>query len=179
MSMSAKQIAIMLGGMLVVVPVAGYLGRTMGEAQNLREAPQQTANSEVATNVVAMVTRQDADGVTEADFTPEFLTNLGNWIQERTAANAKKHWDAAGVPESDRTLSNESVYVQAGSHKLAVVRIRMGATTPNAVIAGVVGPEMVRVTCLDSSGANVQLTSGPCDEKVREAFGTSMNPLRS
>ena len=153
-------------------------GRTMADFQNQREAGAPLGSVGAAQpKVVAIITRQDAEGVTEADFSPDFLQNLGDWIEERTVANAKKHWDAANVPEASRKLSNESVYVQAGPHKLAVVRIRIGDTTPNATIAGIVGTEMVRVGCIDGGGESVLLTSGPCDDRIREAFGTSMNPL--
>ena len=178
--MTGKNFLLMCLGIVVVIPVARYVGRAAGEAQNNRDATSQAvANSAGSPAVLATVTRQDAEGVTEADFSPEFLQNLGDWVEQRTAANAKKHWDAAGVPEDQRSLSNESVFVEAGPHKLAVVRLRIGETTPNAIIAGVVGTEMVRVMCFNSDGADVQITSGPCDDKIREAFGASMNPLRN
>lgn len=177
MNKISKNLLIALLGMAIVVPVAKYVGRTAGEAANERDASQRMMAARLDPQIKTMVSRQDAQGVTEADLSPEFLKNIEAWTLERINVNAKKHWDAAGVPEGERNVSAESVYVSTGSHKLAIIRMRIGDVTPQATIFGIVGSEAVRVTCVDPTLGNVTVTSGPCAEKIRETFGESINPM--
>ncbi len=180
MSMSGRKWLILIAGLIIVVPVAKFAGRTLAEAQNQRDADiRGPINDADEPDVIAIVTRQDSEGVTEGDFSTEFLKNLEDWILQRTVANSLKHWDAAGVPENKRNVTAESVFVNAGPHKLAVVRMQIGETTPNATITGVVGSEVVRVLCIDKNGGDVPIASGPCDTKIQEAFGSSVNPMRT
>ncbi|MDO7833613.1 hypothetical protein Q4610_01010 [Sphingobium sp. HBC34] len=170
-----KNLLLTLAGMVIVIPLAKYVGRVSGEVANGSELPRKELAS--VSDIQTLVSRQDAEGVTDADMSPEFLKNLEAWTLERVKLKAKPHWDAAGVPQEQRAVTAESVYVSTASHKLAVTRLRMGQTTPQAMIFGIVGTEAVRVLCMNSNGDDVPVASGPCDEKLREVFGESINPL--
>lgn len=171
MGMSSKQWVLAIAGTVAVIPVAQFLGRTAAERENASNAASgRPLPNFDETEVV--VSRQPSEGITEADFDQEFLSNLEAWSVERTAANAKKYWDAAFVPESQRQLSGESLLFERYGHKLAIVRIRMGETTPTAMITGISGLELIRIACIDRSGASVSIASGPCDAKIREIFGS-------
>lgn len=171
MSLTSRQWLTMFLGMIVVVPAAQFIGKSMGESENRREQAANIQPSPMADSMRVMVSRQDSEGVTEADFSPEFLKNLESWTVERVAANADKYLDAAKVPESERNFVGESVYVETDGHKLAVTKLRIGEEVPGAFIVGIVGKELVRVVCFDRSGSNVAVTSGPCGEKLHEVFG--------
>ena len=164
-------------GLIVVVPTAKWIGRTAAEAQNAREGRSgdyvEELNSMDRSLPVAhvVVSRQGAEGVTVADLTPEFLQNLNAWTQERLRANGAKH----GLPADQ--LTTESVYVESGSQKYAVTRISDGVFKPSAIIFGIKGSEAVRITCGVREKADVELMTGPCNEKVREVFGVPLNAL--
>ena len=160
-----------IGGTIIVVPVAQFVGKSLAETQNVREmsAPRQFATPTFA-DVEVLVGRQAAEGVTEADFTQEFLTNLEGWVVERTGVHAKKYLDAASIPETERRFIGESTFIERYGHKLAVVRIRIGTTTPIATIHGIVGDELVKVMCVNRSKDHVPIADGPCDDKLQEVF---------
>ena len=170
MSMTGRQWALTIVGMLVIIPVAQYLGRSLGEARNALDLESSVLEPDFSQTRV-IVSHQAADGVSEADFDQHFLTNLESWVVERTLANAEKYFDSALVPENLRKVSGESIYVDQYGHRLAVVRIRIGGTNPNATIFGVLGDELIRIGCFDRSGANVAIMDGPCSEKIEEIFG--------
>jgi hypothetical protein len=69
-----------------------------------------------------------------------------------------------------RDITGESTIVERYGHRFAVVRIRLGDSTPNATIVGISGNEVVKIACVNRSGADVTVTDGPCDAKIREVF---------
>ena len=169
MSMTGKQWTISFVGMLLVIPVAQFLGRSLAEVQNEREANQSFAKSPFSETEV-IVSRQPSEGITEANFNQDFLTNLESWVVERTKANATKYWDAAKVPQSMRNVSGEGTLVERYGHRFAVIRVRAADQTPNATIVGIEGDEFIKIGCVNRSGSDVTITDGPCDAKIREVF---------
>ena len=167
--MTGKQWALTIVGMLVVIPVAQLLGKSLAEAQNARDASQ-VIPKPAFTDTEVVVSRQPADGITEANFDQAFLANLQSWVVERTMANAQKYLDAANVPQSMRDFTGESTLIERYGHRLAVVRVRVGESTPNATVVGISGNELVKIGCINRSGADVTVTDGPCDSKIREVF---------
>ena len=169
MSMTGKQWAFTLIGMLAVVPIAQFLGKSLGQTMNAIDAPQSVATPSFS-EIEVGVSRQPSEGITEADFDQKFLANLESWVVERITANAKKYWDAGNVPQSMRAASGESNLVERYGHKFAVVRVRIGGATANATIVGIQGDEIIKVGCVNRLGSDVPITDGPCDAKIREVF---------
>ncbi len=169
MSMSGKQLVWSIVAIIAIIPIAQFISREVGEAQDSSATSASPIRPSFADTEV-VVSRQASEGITEADFSQQFLTNLEAWTIERTTANAKKYWDAASISEKDARLSGESVFIERFGHQLAVIRIKIGGTTPAATIVGVKGDEIFRITCVDRSGRSVSVTAGPCDEKIREVF---------
>ncbi len=173
-----RQWFLAIAGMMVVIPMAQMLGRYLGNLQNQIEGVQQSSLPRPTfDDVRVLVARQPSEGITEADFSPTYLKILETWTVEGTVANAKKYWDAASVPDDQRVLSGESLYIEHGKHKLAIVRIRLEDSTPNAVIFGVVGDELVRIACVKKGKGNVTISDGPCYAKIMEVFGDPDDPL--
>lgn len=154
--------------MLLVVPIAQFIGKFAGEAQNAGERPR--SRDSAPSEVKVLVSRQSADGITESQFDQTFLDNLTSWTVERTEANSRKHLDAANAEANEPKLTGEAVYLERYGHKLAIVRLRLGTITPMATIVGIKGAELVRVLCTTSAPENVAITSGPCDAKLKEVF---------
>lgn len=172
MTIPGRQWLFALIGMILIIPVAQLVGKALGESVNAGDKVQSEPIAQPDfSNLEVIVARQASDGVTEADFSQEFLTKLEKWTVDRTSANAKKYWDAANVPFAQRQLLGESVYLDYGKHKLAVIRVRQGATIPNATIVGIIGNELVKIACVDRGGGDVTVTAGPCGSKINEVFG--------
>lgn len=180
-SASAKRMRSLWLTLAVVAVFAAIAFASKQSETNSPLTPQSASQIQTVAlpEVKTIVSRQDAEGVTEADFSPEFLKNLEAWTHQRTIANAEKHWDALNVPESARIVSVEGVYVEAGGKKFAVLRTRTNNIAPSAVVVGVLGSDLVRIGCVVEAEQDVQISSGPCNEKVKEVFGVSLSPLSS
>jgi hypothetical protein len=114
--------------------------------------------------VVAYVTEQAAEGVTQARFDEAFLKNLENWTVERVRVNGEK---ITGNKMLD--IKSESVYVDFDGVKIAVVRV-FTAVDYSAMMLGVVGNQVKRVTCLRKSPEPIVITQGVCGKKIAEVF---------
>ncbi|MBX9896291.1 MAG: hypothetical protein K2Y17_00020 [Qipengyuania sp.] len=170
MKNKGSQWALAVVAMIAVIPISQYLGRTIGEA-TAKQEPTRLPPQPDFSDIEVLVSRQDSEGVTEADFDQQFLANLEAWTLERTAANAAKYWDAAAVPQADRALVGESVLLERYGHRLAIVRVKIGDESPTATIVGVKGTELIRIACVARTAGSVPVAAGPCDAKIREIFG--------
>lgn len=65
--------------------------------------------------------------------------------------------------------------IEAGGRRFGVVRIRTQGFMPVATIVGLDGADFVRVHCVSRTLQDVAITYGPCGEKIRETFGTSID----
>jgi hypothetical protein len=166
----------------VVTPIAVVVGytasRVLVERQHARDARRaalvaldHALPSDAAT---AMVSRQSADGLTERTMMTEFVSAVGHWFAETVYAKALKRQEALGLPMWP--ITPESVLVKSGELTLGVVRLRIEGITPVALIFGIVGDEMIRVHCFSRDG-NVSITSGPCDETIKQVFGASIDQV--
>lgn len=157
-------------GMILIVPAAQFIGRTLAELQNENDRANPKVLS-MSPSVEVAVSRQASEGFTEDDLDQAFLKKFEDWSVERIAALSKKHWDAANVPENMRVIRAESLFFERWGHKLGVTRIKIGADNPTAIIIGILDREIVRVTCTTRDGSRIAITSGPCSDKLDEIFG--------
>jgi hypothetical protein len=84
----------------------------------------------------------------------------------------------ASQPDARFDVTSEATYFESGSTKLAIIRLRWSdgsnhaPIANHALIAGVVGKELKRVTCVRDSPETIPVSYGTCAEKVKEVFGT-------
>jgi hypothetical protein len=171
--------------LLIIVNVgAEQFGRIAAERQNTRDASnlQSMAAShglsktgpDSEPEIIALVTTQPSDGVTEAQLDNDFLDGFGRWVAERHYANAVKHQQMeGGLPILP--VTPESVFVHIGKRKLVIVRLRTEGVTPFATILGIEGENIVRVTCISRTMRDIPISFGPCGAKVKETFGELTN----
>ena len=160
--------------MVVVYLGAQYYGRTTAERQNDRDAVIADANAaDVSLDVTAAVTRQSGEGMTQDQIDIAAVDNIGQWLTERMQAHANAYQEANGGAALE-PMTPESTILEVGGKRLGVVRFRYDEATPAVVVVGIVGDEFVRVTCLSRTLNDVPLSYGPCDETIRETFGTSI-----
>lgn len=160
-----KEALFLLAAIVVVQQVASYLGRTSAERQNKADAAA-IAKKE-PTRIV--VSRQDAEGVTQKDLDLQALKFFETHALETIKKRTKDNLAAQGLPPTDMNLTAESNYVESGGFKFAVIRIRSDYLFAVTVM-GIVGKELIRVNCLRSSPEPIPITFGQCAEKINEVF---------
>jgi hypothetical protein len=160
-----KQWLLLLVGIVGIQQVAGYLGKTSAERVNRTEA---AANKQ---EIRVLVSRQDAEGVTQKDFSLEFLKVLETYSVERVKKLTTDNLAAQGLPPTAMNHTAESNYVEIEGLKLAVIRIRSDYAFAVTVM-GIVGKELIRVNCLRAgpSPESIPIASGQCAEKINEVF---------
>lgn len=158
---------------------SGYGGYYLRQADKQSAAPVAAAPSppvDGAEEMKVVASRQDSEGATQADLSPQFLSNLESYIVERTnVLGAQAAKDQGGDARAAVVTSKGALYVEEGDKKLAVIRLETADGTPQVVVAGIVGTELVRVTCVRDRPGRIPLSYGPCHDKLREAFGVALS----
>jgi hypothetical protein len=164
-----------LGAVLFVLLMA-QLGRYLGnEASQGTATPAQSGSPSTNAEVRVVVSSQDSEGVTQAQWDQKFLNNLESYTRERITQKAKELLAANGQPDATVNLESQAVYVESGNTKLAVIRIQGNDGSNQALIHGIVGNQLKRVGCVRNSTEQIPISYGPCGEKVKEVFGVSLS----
>lgn len=161
-----------------IIGYGGYYGRTSDAAEPVAPVATLPATTPAAdaSEIRVVSSRQDSEGVTQDQLSPTFLRNLEAYTVERIrtlAAQAAK--DQGHASQGSVITSSEAVYVEAGGKKLAVLRLEGSDKSSQVMVAGIVGSELVRVLCLRATPERVPLTYGPCNDKIKEAFGVGLS----
>ena len=151
----------------VVTSIARRAGSWAGQRQNAIEAANSPASTVPPLQVV--VSRQDSEGATAADLGPVFLKNFETYTVERMTARTQDIYKQRGIAGAV-AFSAESNYVELEGAQLAVVRLRGPEGSTAVVLAGILGTELVRVSCVSTAPQEIPITFGPCGQKVREVF---------
>lgn len=171
-NMTWKSVLLLVIAISIVNIVAGHLGGKAAETENERKArsgSSATANASIRT----LVSSQDAEGVTQEQLDLDALKNLESYTVQRATIKAKEHLASAGYPNSEVHYTSEAIYVESGSMKLAVIRLKARGTR-QVLIVGIVGEELKRVLCQREAEEAIPLSYGPCSEKIREVFGVTL-----
>ena len=133
------------------------------------------SSSYAADDITAVVGIEDADGVTQNDFSLDFLRAIENQtvalFKARLAANLKDK----GFPNAKIELVPSSTYLEVSGRKLAIVRLRNPSYPTNQVfVYGIVGRELRKVVCTRQSAEQIPLSYGSCSKKIEEAYGIKL-----
>ena len=134
--------------------------------------PAASAKSQIQTIVV----RQEAEGYTNDDLTPETLKRIEQELVRGTMQRAKEHVVSQGFPAQDITAEmfhSSSWVMEAGGRRFGVVDIHAGPGRIKAIIS-IQDAHFIRVSCIDPSGANIPTFSGPCADKIQQVFGVRL-----
>lgn len=124
--------------------------------------------------VKTYVSSQDAEGLTQASFTLEFLKGIEAYTVERVRVKAAEYLASVGKAGQKVALSAESTYLEIGSKKLIVIRITDGSGNTSVTIGGLIGQEFKRVLCTKTTPGAPSISYGPCGQKVSEVFGVKL-----
>ena len=117
-----------------------------------------------------IVSSQDAQGVTQNSFNQDFLKAMESHIRERTRIKANEYLASIGKGNQQTIAISESTYVELGTRKLIVIRVKDEFDIGAVTIAGIVGTELKRVVCAKFTPGLPPITFGPCGQKVEEIF---------
>lgn len=143
---------IAIGALVALVAVLPAVNRTFVAAEE--------AN---ATEV--KVVRQPANGVTDADITPEYAKEIEAYLLEGIRANMP-------VDAGEITTGNSSVMVVDG-RRIAVNRFAVNGEEAIVSILGIKSGEIVRVTCF-TGGGRVDYRVPECASMVRQSLGVEL-----
>jgi hypothetical protein len=125
--------------------------------------------------IQAVISSQDAEGMTRKDMTPDFLTNLENYTRQQIQIKSQAYLEANGVRDKKIVIKADGVYIETGGQKLAVIKVSdQFDMSRTVVINGIVGKEFKRVLCTRATKEPIPISYGPCAEKIKEAFGVTL-----
>lgn len=171
--------------LIATIVLFGFLifGGWYANKRSVDDAPKvQTSDKYVPSNikakVIAVITRQDSEGITSNDLNQEVLNNLESWVIETILKKSKIAFtDLGNDPNQFNPRVNaSSVYININDKKLAIIKITLEEAVRSVAIIGIDKNELIRVTCLRESNHDIPVFSGVCGDKVHEAFGVSIKP---
>lgn len=144
-----------------------------------------TINSKTTNGIAPIITSivtESSESFTEKDMDQKTLKRAESWIVQTYLAKARSYYAEMGF--DPKTFVNpkvevRSAYVNIGGKKLVVIRAVSDNTRRLVVIMGFVGTEHLRVNCIRNSNHDIPIFSGACGEKIKEAFGVSIDPNSS
>lgn len=136
----------------------------------LAGVPAQSQPTGSESEVQVVVSTQDAQGVTQRSFGPEFLKVMESYVVERTRVRANEYLASIGKPQQQVKLRSEATYIQSEGTKLIVIRVTDQTGRGAVTIAGIVGSELKRVVCTKASPGMPPISFGPCGRKAAEVF---------
>lgn len=117
---------------------------------------------------------QSADGVTNADLTPQLVSALEMHGAGRIAAKLEAMAQQTGTPAPPPQIKSESVVIESQGKRLAVIRYEINATSRAVEVLGISGPNLDRVMCARESLEEILLTTGECAQKVKAVHGVTI-----
>lgn len=175
MSMSGKQWALMFVGILVVVPLSQFLGRSLAEQHNGRDrAETANARAKVGQNTQVLVSRQDSEGVVNEQVNVESANAIGEYSLERMKHHTKKILAEMNSSDSVEMMTQKTVLVPNDGLNLIVTRFYIGDVNHSLQVAGIKGNELVRVGCISPRGDVEVMLAGKCAGALHEQFNFEM-----
>lgn len=115
---------------------------------------------------------QPSGGLTEIDMNREFLSNYSDFVKEGIINGLRQNLESKNkyLP-GDFDMPSESMYINSGGKKLAVVRFTFYGGASSVEILGINGNQLHRVSCNHQSPKNVPLVQGECADRISEVFG--------
>lgn len=156
--------------------VLTYIGNNLESGETKHTSPNKAqplkrTESAPSEEIQIVVSKQDAQGVTPQQMDLNFLKNLELYILERTKIKTKEYLTEKGYPDEKLDINSEATFVETGSLKFAVIRLKGSDFSNSVMVVGIIGNELKRVLCARNSGGIIPITYGVCADKIKEVFG--------
>ncbi len=161
--------------MLVVVPLAQFLGRDLAEQQNDREAAsQKIAVASVGQETRVLVSRQDSEGISNDQINVEGANAIGEYSLQRMKDHTQKILNEMGSSDSVDRMTQGTVLVPNDGLNLIVTRFSIGEVNNSLQVAAIKGSELVRVMCIAPRGDMSVTLVGKCADNLKAQFNFEM-----
>lgn len=126
--------------------------------------------------IIATMTIQSSEGVTELDFNQSLLDTFESWTIDTLIKKGKRSIADMGHDPStyNPKIYADSVYIDVNGKKLAVMKFNLSNVARMVVLIGIKKDQIYRVNCLRQSNHDIPVWSDACGDKIYEAFGVSM-----
>jgi hypothetical protein len=125
--------------------------------------------------VAVIVSRQDAERKTQRDMTYTFLSRLEDVILSGIKDKLSVRFKARGESVPELEWKSESHFIESNNIKLAIIRVFSGELSNSASIVGFKDDELIRVLCVVDGNLHVEVSVGPCGNKVQEVFDVDLS----
>lgn len=134
------------------------------------------SNASIASDdITAVVGIEDAEGVTQKDFSLDFLRAIENQTVALMKLRVEENLKSKGFLNTKIEIVPSSTYLEVGGRKLAIVKLRHPSYATNQVfVFGIVGRELRKVMCTRQSTEQISLSYGSCSKKIEEAYGIKL-----
>lgn len=119
--------------------------------------------------IVVLAGSEDAEGVTQNDFSLDLLQAIELRTKNKIKEKAEAYLKSQGMKTQKVDVQSSSVYVQVQHMKLAIVRISASGSK-QVHIFGIRGRELLRVVCVNQTGATIPISYGKCGDKIKEVY---------
>lgn len=119
--------------------------------------------------LVVLIGSEDAEGVTQYDFSLELLQAIELRTKNKIKEKAEAYLKSQGIKGQKIDVQTSSVYVQVQHMKLAVVRVSASGSS-QVHIFGIRGKELLRVVCVNQTGVSIPISYGKCGDKIKEVY---------
>jgi len=154
--------------------------RTSSSSLNENSKIQSIGNSGEMAKVTAVITRHRDHGLYAVDsgFNAIQVAALEDWLVETAISKWKNLYSEMGFAQRDfsELVHSSSTTMNIEGQELAIIKIDMHDIAKMVVIFGGRNEELVKVSCIRNSNHDVTVFSGPCGDKLYEAFGFRISP---
>ncbi len=131
---------------------------------------------EIGQDTRVLVSRQSAEGVTNADLDVAAAETLGEYAVQRMRYHTQRYLDEIGSTENVEQITQKTVLMPNGSRSVVLTRIYTAGTNNAVQFLGIEGEELIRVLCQTSRGDQEVLLAGKCEEAVHKQLGLELGP---
>lgn len=130
--------------------------------------------AEIANDTDVLISKQSADGVTNADVTVEVAERIGDYTIERTRFHTERYLDEIGSSESADGITGETVLVPQNGTNYIIVRAYAKGVNFAATFMAIEGSELTRVLCQNERADQTVFLQGKCAETVKTEIGLTL-----
>lgn len=167
-----------VGYFLAAVLLSAGTTPMLAESASIQKSSAPVAHHPSIKPVMAFTTTQRSEGLTEANLDQSWLKNLETWIVETMLQKGRNKFAEMGYNPKDYKpkVSANSVFVNTGGKKLAVIKVNMDESMRLVTIISIQGSEILRVNCVRASNQDISVWSGECGNEIKKAFGVTIQP---
>lgn len=128
-------------------------------------------------SIIVLSASENSNGLKEKDLNHSVLSIWENWLVKTTTANAYRNFSEQGYDPSKLKLKikKDSLFINVSGKKLAVIRLNLNSLVRHAIVMGIKGDELYRVTCIRPSNHTIPILYGKCGDEVGKIFGVKIN----